>query len=187
MRIRRFALVAVAALFVPAVAAAKGPSEATISGPGLAAPLQISGTEGSGDLGQLVSETGFFPATFGQSPNPLLRKEPLAWRGPEYSIVYRVPGPNTIDTLTQELFPYAVGGPLSHMRAGQKFWGDQRTRGGWYRGTAALKQLLVRAGLPAKAPTGERSARTSARIAAAAAVGAALAAAAAIAMKRRRR
>jgi hypothetical protein len=38
------------------------------------------------------------------------------------------------------------------MRPGQAFWGDQRTVGGWYRGTPQLKTMLVRAGLPPSTP-----------------------------------
>jgi hypothetical protein len=145
-------LVAVAALALPATAAAKGPDQATITGPGLDAPLSISGTEGTGDLGLLVQEAGFFPATFQQSPDPMLAKVPLARLGPRFAVVYRLPGPNSeADTLRQDLYPYAAGGPISHMKPGQRFWEQQTTRGGWYRGTPELKRMLVRAGLPARA------------------------------------
>src|SRR6266568_1137965 len=114
---------AVAALLLPAAAAAKGPSEAKISGPGLGSTVTIAGNgEGdtSTDLGLLVTEAGFFPEVYGQSPS----------------------------TLEQDLYPYAADGPASHMRPGQRFWGTQSTVGGWYRGTSALKTMLIRAGLP---------------------------------------
>jgi hypothetical protein len=58
-------------------------------------------------------------------------------------------------TLEQELYPYAAGGPVTFMRPGQAFWGDQRTVGGWYRGTPDLKAMLIKAGLP-KAEPGHR-------------------------------
>ena len=62
-----------------------------------------------------------------------------------------MPGP--VDaTLEQELYPYAAGVPVTYMRSGQKFWGEQQTHGGWYRGTARLKSMLVRAGLPKTVP-----------------------------------
>jgi hypothetical protein len=38
------------------------------------------------------------------------------------------------------------------MKPGQKFWDGRKTHGGWYRASAALKRVLMRAGLPAKAP-----------------------------------
>lgn len=146
-------LVAALALLLPAGASAKGPSEAQITGPGLASPLKITGVgEGnaSTDLGVLVTDGGFFPETFGQSPSPLLRTQPSNL-GPRYLVTYQVPGP-VLASLEQELYPYAGGGPVTYMRPGQTFWGDQQTVGGWYRGTAALKAMLVKAGLPQTSP-----------------------------------
>ena len=64
-----FTAFAAVALLLPATAAAKGPSEAKISGPGLSSALTITGNgEGdtSTDLGVLVQETGFFPEVYGQ-------------------------------------------------------------------------------------------------------------------------
>jgi len=83
---------AAAALVLPATAAAKGPSEATITGPGLSSTLTIAGNgEGdtSTDLGLLVTEAGFFPEVYGQSPSPLLRTKPTGL-GPRYAVVYTV-------------------------------------------------------------------------------------------------
>lgn len=146
-------LTAALALLLPAGAAAKGPSEAQIAGPGLAAPLKITGL-GEGDsstnLGLLVADGGFFPETFGQSPSPLLRTQPSDL-GPRYVVTYTVPGP-VLAKLEQDLYPYAAGGPVTYMRRGQLFWGDQQTVGGWYRGSAQLKAMLVKAGLPQSAP-----------------------------------
>jgi len=151
------ALIALGALVVAGSAAAKGPSEAKITGPGLNSALTIKGVgEGdtSTDLGLLVNDAGFFPQVFGQSPSPLLRAQPKDL-GRRYTVTYTVPGP-TLSTLEQELYPYASGGPVSFMRPGQKFWDSQTTVGGWYRGTPQLKTMLVRAGLPASPPP-ERS------------------------------
>ena len=147
------ALVALSALVVAGSAAAKGPSEAKITGPGLSSALTIKGVvEGdtSTDLGLLVNDAGFFPQAFGQSPTPLLRAQPQDL-GPRYTVTYTVPGPTT-STLEQELYPYAAGGPASFMRPGQTFCDSQTTVGGWYRGTPQLKTMLVRAGLPASPP-----------------------------------
>jgi hypothetical protein len=147
-------LVAALALLLPAGAAAKGPSEAEITGPGLASPLRITGFgegDSSSSLGLLVSDGGFFPETFGQSPSPLLRTQPSDL-GPRYVVTYTVPGP-VLGTLQQDLYPYTAGGPVTYMRPGQAFWGDQQTVGGWYRGTGRLKTMLLKAGLPEGAPT----------------------------------
>ena len=177
---------AAAALVLPATAAAKGPSEAKLSGPGLTSTVTLTG-DGEGDtstdLGVLVQETGFFPQMYGQSPSPLLRTKPVAL-GPRYTVVYTVPG-STTSTVEQELYPYAAGGPASYMRPHQRFWGTQYTLGGWYRGTAALKTMLVKDGLSQTAPVSAH-ARTSRGIAIAAAAGVVLAGAALAAFRRRR-
>jgi hypothetical protein len=145
-----------AILILPAVADAKGPSAASIAGPGLARALAINGY-GEGDsttpLGILVSEGGFFQQAFQQSPRTTRKVRPSGRLGPRYRVTYTVPGPNGDSTLRQDLYPYARYGPVTYMRPGQKFWETNSTRGGWYRGTAQLKRALVKAGLPARAPT----------------------------------
>jgi hypothetical protein len=145
------------ALALAGSAAAKGPSQAKITGPGLGSGLMIKGVgEGdtSTDLGLLVADGGFFPQVFGQSPSPLLKAQPQQL-GPRYTVTYTVPGPSE-SRLEQELYPYAAGTPVSYMRPGQTFWDTQSTMGGWYRGSGQLKTMLVRAGLPASPPA-ERS------------------------------
>jgi hypothetical protein len=185
---------AAAALALPSVAAAKGPSKASITGPGLSAPVSIGG-DGEGDtttdLGLLVNVTGFFPQTFGQSPDPLLRSKPNTKLGARYVVAYTVPGPST-DTLLQDLYPYAVGGAVSYMKPGQKIW-SQTTHGGWYRAgglSGELKVMLVRAGLPKTAPASIRSRAASQTknisIAVGAGAGIALAAGAAVLLRRKR-
>ena len=151
------AAVAVAALVLPALAAAKGPASAAIYGPGLAGrSLAISG-EGEGGtgtpLGSLVDLGGFFPQMYGQSPDPTLRLQPKATLGPRYRVVYVVPGPNgNRSRVVQQVYPYATPVPLTYMKPKQRFWGSRLTHGGWFSASADLTKLLVRAGLPAKAP-----------------------------------
>jgi hypothetical protein len=143
------------ALVFAATAAAKGPSAAKIEGPGLASPLVLTGDgEGSGSpLGDFTQQAGFFPAMFGQSPDPMLQLRPASILGPRYRVTYTVPGPdNTADTIRQDLYPYAQRRPVTYMRPGQLFFGREHTRGGWYRADSGLKALLVKAGLPAQAP-----------------------------------
>jgi hypothetical protein len=140
-----------ALLLFPAVAAGKGPSGASISGPGLSHAISIEGYDGT-SLGILVSDGGFFPQVFEQTPSSTARTRPADRLGPRYDVTYTVPGPNGTSALRQQLYPYAVNGPATYMRPGQKFWETNSTRGGWYRGSLQLKQVLVKAGLPAKAP-----------------------------------
>jgi hypothetical protein len=147
--------IAVALVLAPA-AAAKGPSAATIVGPGLASPLKIDGN-GEGDsttpLGVLVTDAGFFSQVFGQSPSPLLRSAPSGTLGSRYVVTYEMPGARTgTDRIRQDLYPYAAGGAVSHMEPNQVFWSGQRTVGGWMRGTAGLRATLVADGLPSVDP-----------------------------------
>ena len=148
-----------AALIFPAAAAAKGPSDATITGPGLDKALKISGSgeSSSTPLGQVTMLAGFFPAVFDQTPNPMLAKAPTRNLGPKYSIRYVVPGPDQgPDVIMQDLYPYAQGGALTYTRPGQKIF-SMKTRGGWFLGGLPLKLELVKQGLPAKAPNAEGS------------------------------
>jgi hypothetical protein len=145
-----------AALLIPATALAKGPSAASISGPGLGKAITVSGSEAPGSpLMQLAMNVGFFPAAFGQEPDPMLPGRPSGKLGPKYTIRYLVPGggrPGHVQMfhITQDLYPYAAAGAVTYMKPGQKIF-DFTTRGGWFRGYA-LKQTLVRKGLPARAP-----------------------------------
>jgi hypothetical protein len=181
-----------AVLLFPAAATAKGPSTATIYGPGLVHALTINGYgegESMSPLGILVNETGFFAQAFQQTPVATSRSQPADRLGPRYDVKYSVPGPNGDSTLSQALYPYAVNGPASYMTPGQKLWGTQSVPGGWYRGTAALKGMLVKEGLPATAPA-KRTSRAQAHgpaVAVAAGAGIALAAGALVLLYRRRR
>jgi hypothetical protein len=151
---KRFTFVPAAlavALLLPATAAAKGPSEASISGGGLSKTITLSGNGefSSTPLGHLTMESGFFPAAFGQSPDPRLPKRPGGNLGPKLTIHYVVPGPNdTTFRLTQDAYPYAAGGALTYMKPGQPIF-DMKTVGGWIR-AYRLKQTLVAQGLPAR-------------------------------------
>jgi hypothetical protein len=124
---------------------------------------------------------------FGQYPSPLLRTKPTDL-GPRYTVVYTVPGPDTSSTLTQALYPYAAGGPVSYLHPRQRFWGNQETVGGWFRGTGELKVMLVKAGLPQTAPAVVRARAGSTRtIAIAAGFGVVVAGVALATVRRRRR
>jgi hypothetical protein len=145
---------AVVALALPALAAAKGPVGATISGPGLDARIVVRGDgEGPGTaLGNLATGSGFFPQMFGQTPDPTFVSRPSGSLGPRYRIVYVVPGPNgSASRVVQLVYPYARSGAVTYMKPGQPFWETEQAHGGWFRASPSLKRMLVRAGLPAKA------------------------------------
>ena len=68
---------ALASLVLPAAALGKGPSAATMDGPGGGGGITFSGNEGSGPLGDLTQQSGWFAAAFEQvEPNPLLAGRP---------------------------------------------------------------------------------------------------------------
>lgn len=155
MRIYVIAAAGLVALALPVMAIAKGPSSASISGPGLDTPLLVTGDgEGQGTaLGTLASAGGFFAQMYGQSPDPTLASRPGGTLGPRYTAVYVVPGPNSIESrVVQYIYPYAKPGALTYMKPGQRFWEGRKAHGGWYRASAGLKKMLVRAGLATRAP-----------------------------------
>jgi hypothetical protein len=143
-----------AALLFPTLATAKGPDRATIIGPGLehAVVIEGDGEGGSDALGVLATQGGFFAQMYGATGYGSLPGRPKLKLGPRYKVTYRVPGGDGASTVQQDLYPYATRGPVSYMKAGQVFWVVQRTAGGWARGTSTLKAVLIRAGLPARAP-----------------------------------
>jgi hypothetical protein len=139
----------IAALVLPATALAKGPSGATMDGPGGGGGITFGGDEGSGPLGALTEQAGFFPAVFRQQPDPMLESRPKGNLGPKYTITYTVPGPNNeVWKLRQDVYPYATPTPVTYMAPGQKVFETEGTRGGWFRADPALKETLVAAGLP---------------------------------------
>ena len=155
---RRFLLLAtagtLAALVATSPAAAKGPSTASLTGPGLdhAVPVKGEGESGPGTpLGSLVQLGGFFPQVFQQFPDSTIRTRPSGNLGPRYRMVYRVPGPNGISTVVQAVYPYAKT-PVTYMKPNQRFWGGNRTHGGWFAAGPGLKVTLVTAGLPESPP-----------------------------------
>lgn len=143
---RSVTLTMIAALVLAVTAAAKGPSSATISGPGLDDEITIGGLA---DEGGFAQQAGFFAQAFGQTPDPTLRTRPAGVLGPRYDVDYTVPGPDgEVWHLKAALYPYAEGGPLSYMRPGQPFFRGPRSHGGWFRAPAELRAALVEAGLP---------------------------------------
>ena len=151
-----FLAAALVALALPALAAAKGPASASVSGPGLDRALTIRG-DGEGPstaLGALATSSGFFAQMFGQSPDPTLASRPRGALGLRYKVVYIVPGPNDIRSrVVQFVYPYAKPVAVTYVKPGQPFWDSERAHGGWYRATVRLKRMLVRAGLPSTAPS----------------------------------
>lgn len=159
---RMLVLAAIVALALPVAALAKGPSSASVNGPGSGGGVNITGNgESSGTpLGDLTTQAGFFPAAYGQEPNPMLPAKPNGDLGPKYTISYDVPdGEGKVFNIEQDVYPYA-NPPATYMEAGQEIFGMQ-TRGGWFQADPQLKDTLVSAGLPATAPSGSNDGSSS--------------------------
>jgi hypothetical protein len=155
-------LVALAALVVPAAAQAKGPDEATITGPGLAKAITVTGPEEEGSpMMDFAMAAGFFPAAFGQQPDPMLTGRPEGDLGPKYTIDYNVPGgEGTSFSVSQDLYPYAKPYAVTYMKPGQEIF-DMTTRGGWFT-DSTLKDRLVALGLPKTAAAAKEHSSSSA-------------------------
>jgi hypothetical protein len=185
---RLFFFLSIAAVALPATALAKGPSAASIDGPGPGGRITLTGygeSPGS-SLGDLTQQAGFFEAAFGQEPDPMLPSRPEGDLGPRYTITYTVPtGTRVSDTIRQELYPYAPRGPVTYMEPGQRLFGSE-TPGGWFQAKRQLKDTLVSAGMPATAPEASSPDRSfPTQLVALAAVGLALALTTGLVMRRR--
>lgn len=143
-------------LFLAAPAQAKGPTSATLTGPGLDRPLVFTYVRaGTAPLDVLAEQGGFWVQAFGSragvNGGKILPGRPRGDLGPRYLVVYRVPrSPETASLVRQELYPYAAR-PVSHMAATQRLW-NRRVPGGWYQVRPGLKAALIAAGLPAAPP-----------------------------------
>jgi hypothetical protein len=171
------AIAVTAAVATPALA--KGATQASITGPGLARPVTISAQgealPGEGDaLSRLAGQTGLFTLLFGPGnttpggPSPLRTPPAAASLGPKYTVTYTVPGvtpePGQADgQIRQDLYPRAAGGPVIYTLPGQQGFGQPLQATGWLRGTTQLTATLTRLGVPAGAslPTAPGSAATA--------------------------
>ncbi len=164
------ALTVTVTLATPALA--KGTTQASITGPGLAHPVAVSvaaGSEalpGQGDaLSSLADQTGLFTVLFGPSigdvrmpdmPSRLRPPPAAATLGPKYTVTYTVPGiapapGQASDQIRQYLYPRAAGGPVIYTLPGQRGFGQPLQATGWLRGTPQLTATLTRLGIPAGA------------------------------------
>jgi hypothetical protein len=158
------AIAVTAAVATPALA--KGATQATITGPGLARPVTVSAQgealPGQGDtLSGLAEQTGLFMTLFGpgsrmpDEPTPLRTPPAAASLGPKYTLTYTVPGvPDPSQTgghIRQYLYPRAAGGPVIYTLPGQQGFGQPLQAAGWLRGTPQLTATLIRLGVPAGA------------------------------------
>ena len=181
MRTRIFLLLAITTALVPSNALAKGASEASVTGPGLAAPLVFTGYGPSNDpadepadagagLAKLSTESGIYASIFEEAPGidnapssgTLAKKAPAGDLGPRYTLTYTFPvSEQEANYIVQHVYPYAERSPLTYTPPGQAIFG-RKVREGWLAAGTGLKDLLVDAGLPIRAPTLTESAGANA-------------------------
>lgn len=156
----------IAAIAVATPALAKGPSQASITGPGLAHPIIVSGDGEPGLLSRLATlagQTGLFTVLFGAGgsvPAPVRLRTPLpnASLGPRYTLIYTVPGVTPqpgeqFGRIRQDLYPLAAGGPVIYTAPGQAGFGQPLQNTGWLRGSPQLTRTLAQLGVPARPGT----------------------------------
>jgi hypothetical protein len=143
-------------------ALAKGPSQARITGPGLAHAIVVSGNGEPGQPGMLATlalQTRLFSVMFGPNapvPPQLPTPPPTASLGPRYTIIYTVYGEFTrpgkqFGQIGQDLYPRAVGGPVIYTPPGQP--GGPVPVFGWFRASRQLPRTLAKLGVPPRLGT----------------------------------
>lgn len=153
-------IVALMAVLIPTPALAKGPSSASIDGPGTGGGIDVGGKPGSGEpgssaiLGQLADHAGLFAGGLGGlSDQQLTTQRPDGELGPEFTLTWTIPTSETeSDTVVQRLYPYADAGAVTYADAGQSFFGST-TSGGWYVGGEPLSATLTEVGVPEQPPS----------------------------------
>jgi hypothetical protein len=144
-------------LTVALPAVAKGPVSASIEGPGLADPLVVQWSVASEELAGLLTHSRLsdvLGAATGAVPPGVTavapsRSPPTRRLGSQYVVIYDMGTPGEV--VREGLYPYAAGGPVVHVPAGQWF-GTWPLRGGWLRADVALLDVLTDVGLPAVDP-----------------------------------
>jgi hypothetical protein len=136
-------LVALVLVSTAAPAQAKGATGATIEGPGVTLTVRQE------DVHRLAEATRFYEAVFEGASG----ERPTADPGPRFTIRWAMAAPVGEEVVTQDLYPYAAGGPVVHLPPGQPLYG-QPAPGGWQLGGEALTDVLADVGVPAEAPGG---------------------------------
>ncbi len=133
--------VAVVTLAVGAPATAKGPSSATVSGPGIGTTSIGWNRPDQHSLGTLMETTFLWDAT-GMTDAPQaadwVPQPPSGELGPKYTVVYHF-GRDT--AIRQDVYPFADADPVVYTAPGQSMY-DTRVQSGWRVTSASLTAVL---------------------------------------------
>lgn len=114
----------VAALLAGAAPAhAKGATGGTIEGEGMDDAIAVPA--------DLAGQSGLYELIWESDGTTRLAEVPTADLGPRFVLTWMLLGPNGDVPIEQELYPYAEGGPVTHVAAGQPMWETAETLGGW--------------------------------------------------------
>lgn len=162
MRVVTAILVAAVVILLSASvpAEAKGPSRALIEGPGISSPITLPGpneTTIGPELAALIKDSGVFVELWCQTCDERLRHQPTEELGSKYTVTYTmtvtINNRTRSNPVVQYIFPNAAPDPVTYVPPGQRFWGTQRTVGGWFIARPRLRHLLVGLGVPLDAST----------------------------------
>jgi hypothetical protein len=127
---------------------AKGPTAATLEGPGLATPVRIEAYDATAKLpglGTLMQWTGG-TVLFGDGVR-LAPDRPAGDLGPRFAVTYFM---DRQPVLVQELYPFAASGPHTFTLAGQRsVFTDGELPGGWFRCPGEIVASLALLGIAA--------------------------------------
>jgi len=155
---------AAAVMVLAGTAFAKGPGQEVfgqllVAGPGLSTPIHLEGVLAFGPYGEqatapdadsrdfsaFVLGSGLIPSDTGY-----FGLEPTGDLGPRYVVTVRLTKPDAA-SVTQDLYPFADGGPVFFNRPGQTGLYGGRLLPAWWYPPAGVLNVLTARGLPASA------------------------------------
>jgi hypothetical protein len=129
-------------------ASAKGAWTATLSGPGLDAPVVI-GSKAGRDVNRVANLSGMYSTLFETQPDLTLDDEPEGDLGPRFEIAYDFRAPDIEGSVVrQDVYPYARPYPVTYVEPGQRVFDQAESYGGWYEAGPRLLRFLQTEGLP---------------------------------------
>lgn len=133
---KRLSMFIVGVLLIALPAIAKGPTSATVDGPGIDEPILVNGHY-DGPLGGLVDSIGYYETVYGSATGlgaEVVGDQPAGELGPEYVVGVTQIGPAGDAYFPVSVYPLAEGGPLVHAEPGILIEEMQtESTGGWYR------------------------------------------------------
>ncbi len=130
---------AAAGILGATAAHAEGPNLITISGDGLAEPLEVGAEEQPDLFADLYSEVDWLVGRPSQGGKP----DDEDTLGPRYVLTVHIDGEARHRF---NLYPLAEGGPRAHRPSKQP--GDRKTSAGWFYGRLSMPETLAAAGAP---------------------------------------